>query len=116
MRSILFLNFSRVATEDGMIRKGDYSKYILDIYRMGHNYIYLYEKTGEEKYKSAAGIVQRMYALYRRSPQGGFWGAEFMKTAKGSRLSLLTGFLGFGKKGMLVYNSTVAEYSLLDKA
>lgn len=40
---------------------------------MGHNYIYLYEQIGEEKYKSAADIVRHMYNIYPRSPQGAFW-------------------------------------------
>lgn len=62
-----------VVQEDGTIKDWNYTRYVLDEYRMGHNYLYLYDKTGEEKYKSAADIVRRMLDAHTRTPSGGFW-------------------------------------------
>lgn len=62
-----------VVQEDGTIRNWNYSRYILDEYRMGNNYLYLYDQTGDKKYKSAAEIVRSMLDSYPRTPSGGFW-------------------------------------------
>lgn len=62
-----------VVLTDGTIKDWNYTRYILDFYRMGHNYLYLYEQFGDEKYKSAADIVRRMFDTHDRSPLGGFW-------------------------------------------
>lgn len=62
-----------VVLEDGSINKWNYSRYVLDEYRMGSNYLYLYEQTGEDKYRSAAGVVRHMLNVYPRSPSGAFW-------------------------------------------
>lgn len=62
-----------VVLEDGTIKGLNTSKYILDEYRMGHNYLYLYKETGHEKYKIAANTIRRMLDKYPRTPLGGFW-------------------------------------------
>lgn len=62
-----------VVLENGTIKGLNTSKYILDEYRMGHNYLYLYNQTGETKYRTAANTIRRMLDKYPRSPAGGFW-------------------------------------------
>lgn len=62
-----------VVLEDGSIKDWNYSRYVLDEYRMGNNYLYLYDQTGDEKYRSAADIVRQMLNVYPRSPHGAFW-------------------------------------------
>lgn len=62
-----------VVSEDGSIKDWNYTRRVLDEYRMGNNYLYLYDQTGDEKYKSAADIIRQMLDVYPRSPSGGFW-------------------------------------------
>ncbi|KAM5354106.1 hypothetical protein ACJ41O_000756 [Fusarium nematophilum] len=66
-----------VVQEDGTIKGWNYTRWVLDEYRMGHNYLYLYDQTGDEKYKSAADIVRSMLNRYPRTPSGGFWHQQF---------------------------------------
>ncbi|QPC70588.1 hypothetical protein HYE68_001340 [Fusarium pseudograminearum] len=68
-----------VVLEDGTIKGLNTSKYILDEYRMGHNYLYLYNETGHEKYKIAANTIRRMLDKYPRTPSGGFWHQQFFR-------------------------------------
>jgi rhamnogalacturonyl hydrolase YesR len=62
-----------VVLENGTIKNWNYTRYVLDEYRIANNYLYLYDKTGLEKYKSAANIVRNMINSTPRSPSGGFW-------------------------------------------
>lgn len=62
-----------VIQDDGSIKKWDPKKYILDVYRIGNNFLYLHDETKEEKYKTAAGHVRKMYDSHPKSPLGGFW-------------------------------------------
>ena len=62
-----------VVLEDGSIKDWNYSRYVLDEYRMGNNLLYLYDLTEEEKYLSASAIVRGMLDSYPRTPSGGFW-------------------------------------------
>lgn len=62
-----------VVQDDGTIKDWDDDKYSLDDYRMGNNYLYLYDRTGDLKYKSAANIVRRHIDSHPRTPSGGFW-------------------------------------------
>jgi rhamnogalacturonyl hydrolase YesR len=62
-----------VVQENGTIKGLNTSKYILDEYRMGHNYLFLYNETGEMKYWTAANTVRHMLNSYPRTPSGGFW-------------------------------------------
>ncbi|KAM0230349.1 hypothetical protein ACHAPO_009344 [Fusarium lateritium] len=68
-----------VVLENGTIKGLNTSKYILDEYRMGHNYLYLYNETGQEKYKTAANTIRRMLDKYPRTPSGGFWHQQFFR-------------------------------------
>lgn len=58
---------------DGTIKDWDYQKYSLDNYRMGNNLLYWYDRTGEEKYKSAAAIIREQINRHPRTATGGFW-------------------------------------------
>lgn len=62
-----------VVTENGTIPTFDQTHYSLDDYRIGHNILYWYEKTGEEKYKIAADTIRGMYDRHPRTATGGFW-------------------------------------------
>lgn len=62
-----------VVTGDGTIPTFDETHYSLDDYRIGHNILYWYEKTGEEKYKIAAETIRGMLDRHPRTPTGGFW-------------------------------------------
>lgn len=62
-----------IVLDDGTIKDWEYDYYSLDDYRMGNNYLWWYEKTGEEKYKSAADIVRQQLNRHPRTPTGGFW-------------------------------------------
>ncbi|KAF3013784.1 hypothetical protein E8E14_010675 [Neopestalotiopsis sp. 37M] len=63
-----------VVADDGTIIDWNYTFYSLDEYkRMGNNYLYWYNETGEEKYKSAAEIVRNQLNRHPRTPTGGFW-------------------------------------------
>ncbi|KAK6072140.1 cell wall glycosyl hydrolase [Seiridium cupressi] len=65
-----------VVLDDGTIADWDYSFHSLDEYRMGNNYLYWYNQTGEEKYKSAAQIVRTQLDGHPRNDAGGFWHRE----------------------------------------
>ena len=65
-----------IVQEDGTIKDWNYSYYATDNYRMGNSYLWLYEHTGEEKYKSAAGIIREQMNRHPRLPQGSFWHGE----------------------------------------
>jgi rhamnogalacturonyl hydrolase YesR len=62
-----------VVTENGSIVGFDQTRYSLDDYRIGNNILYWYEKTGEEKYKTAADTIRGMLDRHPRTPTGGFW-------------------------------------------
>ena len=65
-----------IVQEDGTIKDWNYSYYGLDNYRMGNSYLWLYEKTGEEKFLTAAGIIREQMNRHPRLPQGSFWHGE----------------------------------------
>ena len=65
-----------IVLEDGTIAKWRYNYHSLDDYRMGNQYLYWYERTGEERFKSAADIVRRQLNQHPRTPSGGFWHRE----------------------------------------
>lgn len=68
-----------VVLDDGSIKNWNLSRYILDEYRMGNNLLYLYDETGEDKYRAAAGVIRGMLDSYPRSPSGGFWHQMFFR-------------------------------------
>ena len=59
--------------EDGSIKDWDYEFYSLDDYRIGNNFLWWYERTGEEKYKLAADIIREQLNRHPRNQAGGFW-------------------------------------------
>jgi len=62
-----------VVTENGTIVGLDTTRHSLDDYRIGNNLLYWYEKTGEEKYRTAADTIRAMIDRHPRTPTGGFW-------------------------------------------
>lgn len=62
-----------VVQDNGSIKDWQYDVFSLDNYRMGNNYLYLYDLTGDERYKSAAGVVRSQLNSHPRTPSGGFW-------------------------------------------
>lgn len=62
-----------VITDDGEIIDWDPDFYSLDEYRIGNNLLWWYERTGEEKYLSAATIIREQLSRHPRNPSGGFW-------------------------------------------
>lgn len=65
-----------VITDDGEIQGWDPEYYSLDDYRIGNNFLWWYEETGEEKYKSASNIIRDQLNRHPRNPSGGFWHRE----------------------------------------
>lgn len=65
-----------IVLEDGTIAKWRYNYHSLDDYRMGNQYLYWYERTGEERFRSAADIVRRQLDQHPRTASGGFWHRE----------------------------------------
>ncbi|KAF2208699.1 glycoside hydrolase family 105 protein [Cercospora zeae-maydis SCOH1-5] len=61
-----------VVLDDGTISDWNYTFYSLDDYRMANNFLWWYDRTGEEKYKSAAEIVRRQLDRHPRNDEGGF--------------------------------------------
>jgi rhamnogalacturonyl hydrolase YesR len=62
-----------VVLDDGTINDWNYTFYSLDNYRIGNNLLWWYEKTADEKYKSAAEIIRNQINRHPRTPSGGFW-------------------------------------------
>ena len=59
--------------ENGTIEGWEYEYYSLDEYRAGNNYLWWWEKTGEDKYKRAADIIRNQLNQHPRTASGGFW-------------------------------------------
>lgn len=62
-----------IVNEDGSIIDWRPTHYSMDDYRIGHNILYWYERTGEEKYRIAADVVRDMLKSHPQTPTGGFW-------------------------------------------
>ena len=58
---------------DGSIVDFNETYYSLDDYRIGNNFLYWYERLGEEKYRLAADRIRAMLDRHPRTPTGGFW-------------------------------------------
>ncbi|CRK14716.1 hypothetical protein BN1723_010435 [Verticillium longisporum] len=63
----------KVVLENGTIVGFRPEHYSLDDYRIGLNFIYWYERTGEQKYATAAATIRGMLDRHPRTPTGGFW-------------------------------------------
>lgn len=62
-----------VVLEDGTIDGFNHSHYSLDNYRFGNNILWWYERTGEERFRIAAGKIKDQLDRHPRTPTGGFW-------------------------------------------
>ncbi|KAL8367337.1 hypothetical protein RB595_009030 [Gaeumannomyces hyphopodioides] len=62
-----------IVRPDGTIPDWRSEHYSMDDYRIGHNVLHWYDRTGEEKYKTAAGTIRAMLEHHPRTPSGGFW-------------------------------------------
>ncbi|KAI1486120.1 cell wall glycosyl hydrolase YteR [Biscogniauxia mediterranea] len=62
-----------VVQDNGTIAGWQPDYYSVDDYRMGNNYLWWYERTGEAKFKGAAGVVREHLNQHPRTPTGGFW-------------------------------------------
>ncbi|KAI5365291.1 putative six-hairpin glycosidase superfamily, glycosyl hydrolase, family 88 [Septoria linicola] len=61
-----------VVLSNGSINDWNYTYYSLDDYRMANNFLWWYNRTGEEKYKTAASIVRSQLNRHPRNKEGGF--------------------------------------------
>ncbi|MBQ3906343.1 MAG: glycoside hydrolase family 88 protein [Lachnospiraceae bacterium] len=59
--------------EDGTIRTYDVKEYNLDNINTASNLFFLYDKTGEEKYKKALDLVRSQLDDMPRTKEGSFW-------------------------------------------
>lgn len=59
--------------EDGSIRYYNQESYNIDYVRNGKILVYLYEKTGKEKYAKAAHYLRKQLDSHPRTSEGGFW-------------------------------------------
>lgn len=62
-----------ILLEDGNIVNWNLSYYSLDDYRLGNNFLYWYDRTGEEKFKIAIDTIREQLNRHPRNPSGGFW-------------------------------------------
>lgn len=62
-----------VVLQNGSIADWNYTHYSLDDYRMGNNFLWWYNRTGEEKYKTAAETIRCQLDRHPRNLEGGFW-------------------------------------------
>ncbi|KAH8834151.1 Six-hairpin glycosidase [Flagelloscypha sp. PMI_526] len=56
-----------------IIGKYDASAYQLDPLRLGPTFLYLYSKTGDAKWKTAAATLRKQLETHPRTPEGQFW-------------------------------------------
>lgn len=59
--------------EDGSIRTYDVKEYNLDNINTASNLFFLYDKTGDEKYKKALDLVRTQLDTMPRTKEGSFW-------------------------------------------
>src|SRR5690606_16127573 len=59
--------------DDGTVLTYKKSNYNIDRVRPGLNMLYLYEKTGEEKYKTAAELLVSQMEEHPRTESNGYW-------------------------------------------
>lgn len=66
-------NVDHFLLEDGSIRYYDQSAYNLDYLNNGKSLLFLYNQTGEDKYKNAATLLRQQLNNHPRTSEGGFW-------------------------------------------
>lgn len=62
-----------VVLPNGSIADWNLTYYSLDDYRMGNNFLWWYNRTGETKYKIAADTIRFQLNRHPRNSEGGFW-------------------------------------------
>ena len=62
-----------VVSQTGVINGFKESDYNIDEVKQGTTLLYLYEKTGQERYKQAADALRNQLANHPRTSDGGFW-------------------------------------------
>ncbi|KXT00212.1 hypothetical protein AC578_7005 [Pseudocercospora eumusae] len=62
-----------VVLDNGTIADWNSTYYSLDDYRIGNNFLWWYDQTGDEKYKSAAAIIRDQLNRHPQNVEGGFW-------------------------------------------
>jgi len=60
-------------SNNGTLLDYNFTEFTLDDLRLGPEFVYLYERTGEEKYKAAADTLRNQLNSQPRNPDGGFW-------------------------------------------
>src|SRR5262249_52257760 len=60
-------------TDDGSIRTYSLDDYNLDNILPGRNLLFLYQITGQEKYRKAAATLREQLKTHPRTSEGGFW-------------------------------------------
>lgn len=66
-------NMEHFLLPDGQIRYYDLQAYNLDYINNGKSLLYLYRKTGEEKYLAPIQLLRRQLSEHPRTTEGGFW-------------------------------------------
>ncbi|MBR0407366.1 MAG: glycoside hydrolase family 88 protein [Clostridia bacterium] len=69
----VFRALDGMTAEDGTIQGYDREAYNLDYLCNGRQMIFLYQQTGEEKYKKAAALLRSQLDGQPRTSDGGFW-------------------------------------------
>jgi unsaturated rhamnogalacturonyl hydrolase len=66
-------NIDQYVEESGSIKSYKYEDFNIDNVAVGRALLTLYEKTGEQKYKSAADTLRKQLRNQPRTNEGGFW-------------------------------------------
>jgi unsaturated rhamnogalacturonyl hydrolase len=66
-------NIDYFVQDDGSIKKYSPEEYNIDHINNGKAVLFLYRKTGEEKYRKAAQLLRSQLKTHPRTTEGGFW-------------------------------------------
>ncbi|KAF1931149.1 glycoside hydrolase family 105 protein [Didymella exigua CBS 183.55] len=58
---------------NGSIVNWNSTHYSLDDYRIGNNFLWWYDRTGEQKFKTAANTIREQLNRHPQNNEGGFW-------------------------------------------
>lgn len=65
--------YDMLVQQDGSIKTYDINKFNIDMINPGKVLFFLYEETGNPKYKKAADLLRTQLTTHPRTEQGGFW-------------------------------------------
>ncbi len=65
--------YDMLVNDDGSIKTYDINKFNIDMINPGKVLFFLYEQTGNVKYKKAADLLRSQLTSHPRTQQGGFW-------------------------------------------